>query len=359
MKHIDEYRNRSLTEKIIREINRLSHTPVKFMEVCGGHTMAIRKFGIHRLIPEHIELLSGPGCPVCVTEQYFIDKTIALANIKGNIITTYGDLIRVPGSQSTLDKEKARGADIRIIYSTLEAIQIAEENSDRNIIFPAIGFETTTPSTAIAINEALKRKLNNFFILSAHKTMPQAMAALINSGTQIDGYIGPGHVSTIAGSKIYEELVKTYKLSIVISGFEPTDLLQSILMLVQQIETGKPELGIQYTRAVNREGNLKAQKIVDEIFEPCESNWRGIGQIKDSGLKLKHKYQQFDASIHFDLDVKPAPEPKGCICGNILKGLNKPTDCKLFGKTCKPEHPVGACMVSSEGSCAAYYRYKI
>jgi hydrogenase expression/formation protein HypD len=358
MKYMHEYRDHEIAEKLIQEIRSVSKKHVRLMEVCGGHTMAIRKYSIDSLLPNTVELLSGPGCPVCVTGQDFIDKAIALAQRPDVILTTYGDLIRVPGSKSNLDQAKALGADIRIVYSTLEALRIASENPDKKIVFLGIGFETTAPSTAISLQQAKKQGIKNYFVLSAHKTMPNAMAALIEGGSQIDGYIGPGHVSTIAGSKIYNELVNQYNLSIVISGFEPVDILQSILMLVKQLEQEKPKLEIQYKRAVKAEGNIKAQEIVDEVFEPCESYWRGIGNIKDSGMKIRGNYELFDADKHFELQIDQAPEPKGCICGAILKGLNKPTDCKLFGKACVPENPVGACMVSGEGTCAAYYRYR-
>ena len=357
MKYIDEYRNKELVSSLLKQIQKVSKNPVRLMEVCGGHTMAIRKFGIHNLLPETIELLSGPGCPVCVTGKNFIDKAIALTKIPKTIITTYGDLIKVPGSTSTLERERAEGADVRVVYSTMEALKIAEQNPDRKVIFLGIGFETTTPSTAVAILEADKKYLDNFLSLSAHKTMPPAMSALIKGGSQIDGYIGPGHVSTIAGSKIYEPLIKEFNISVVISGFEPVDILQSILILVNQFENHTPGVEIQYSRAVSREGNLKAQQIVNSVFEPCNDSWRGLGTIPGSGLKINSKYKSFDAEAVFDLNIEESPEPKGCLCGEILKGNKKPTHCSLFGHNCTPENPVGACMVSAEGTCAAYYRY--
>jgi hydrogenase expression/formation protein HypD len=357
MKHLNEYRNEKIASALLEKINGKSSRNIRIMEVCGGHTMAIRKYGIQNMLPDTIQLLSGPGCPVCVTEQLFIDKAIALSNIKDVIITTYGDLIRVPGSESSLDQEKANGLDIRIVHSTLESLKIAEENPSKKIVFLGIGFETTTPSTAIAVMKAKEKNLNNFFVLSAHKTMPNAMATLIDSGSAIDGYIGPGHVSTIAGAKIYDPLVEKYNLSIAIAGFEPVDILQAIYMLVCQLEENKPGVQIQYNRAVTYEGNLKAQQIVRQVFHPSADCWRGIGTIPDSGMSFNASFKQFDAEITFDLKVQPKPEPKGCLCGNILKGINIPTECKLFGKTCLPENPVGACMVSSEGTCSAYYRY--
>lgn len=359
MKHLDEYRDKNLALKLISEIRQVSKKRIRLMEVCGGHTMAIRKFGIHNLLPNTIELLSGPGCPVCVTDRSFIDKAIAYSRMADTIITTYGDLIRVPGSESSLDKEKAKGADVRIVYSTLEALKLAEENSSKMVVFLGIGFETTTPSTAVAVLEAKKQKLKNFLVLSAHKLMPPAMLALIAEGSKIDGYIGPGHVSTIAGAKIYQSLVEKYKLSVVIAGFEPTDILQSILMLVKQLESNTPEVAIQYKRAVSYDGNTKAQKFVSECFEPSVDNWRGIGAIDGSGLKLRKVFEAFDAEKRIPVSVNTKPDNKGCLCGSILKGESKPTDCKLFKKICTPDNPIGACMVSNEGTCAAYYKYTL
>lgn len=327
------------------------------MEVCGGHTMAIQKFGIPSLLPENIRLLSGPGCPVCVTGREFIDKAIALSRQKDVIITTYGDLIRVPGSKSTLDMEKANGAKIRMVFSTLEAIKIAKANPDKKVVFLGIGFETTTPSSAMGIILAKKESLKNFFVLSSHKVMPPAMSALIDEGVKIDGYIAPGHVSAITGSSIYMDIPKNYGLSVVISGFEPVDLLQSIYMLVKQREDNTPRVEIQYKRVVTPEGNQKAQAMMNEVFEPREDWWRGLGILPDSGLGIREKYSHFDAEKQFDIKIQPAPEPKGCICGEILKGLKNPKECKLFGKACNPQNPVGACMVSSEGACHAHYKY--
>jgi hydrogenase expression/formation protein HypD len=357
MKYLDEYRDKEIAQNLVSEISNISKNSLRIMEVCGGHTMAIRKYGIHNLLPPTIELLSGPGCPVCVTNRNFIDKAIKYSKRSNTIITTYGDLIRIPGTNSSLDKEKAKGADIRIIYSTLEAIKLAETNPEKKILFLGIGFETTTPSTAVAVMEAKKKKLTNFLVLSAHKVMPPAMSTLIDQGSKIDGYIGPGHVSTIAGAKIYESLVEKYNLSVVISGFEPVDILQSILMLVKQFEKGEPSVEIQYKRAVSYEGNLKAQKIVNSVFTSYDDTWRGIGIIPESGLKLNSAYEMFDAEKVIPLHIKEKPEPKACLCGNILKGLNVPNDCKLFRIKCTPENPVGACMVSSEGTCAAYFKY--
>lgn len=358
MKYIDEFRDKELVSKLVSNIHRISQKPVKFMEVCGGHTMAIQKFGIPSLLPATVELLSGPGCPVCVTSRKFIDQAIAIGRLPDTIITTFGDLIRVPGSSSSLEKIKADGADIKIVYSVLDALVIAKENPEKNVVFLGIGFETTTPGTAAGVLNAEKLGLPNFFLLSSHKVMPPAMSALIDEGVVLDGYIAPGHVSTITGSGIYEGLPEKYGLSCVISGFEPVDLLQSIYMLVKQVEDNTPKVEIQYKRAVKPEGNLIAQKMMNEVFEYREDWWRGLGVLHDSGLKLRDKYKHFDAEKNLAFKVEKTKEDKGCICGEILKGVKKPPDCKLFGRGCTPADPVGACMVSHEGSCHAYYRYK-
>ncbi len=320
--------------------------------------MSIHKFGIPSLLPENIKLLSGPGCPVCVTSRYFIDDTVACSKIDDVILTTLGDLIRVPGTETSLYREKSAGRDIRIVYSVLDAIKIAEDNRDKKIVFPGIGFETTAPLSAAAILQATEIGLDNFYILSAHKIMPPVMAALIDEGVNIDGYICPGHVSVITGTQIYEPIVKNYALGCVVSGFEPLDILQSIYMLVHQIEKGRPELENQYCRAVKPEGNIKAQKIMYRVFETSDDWWRGIGTIPDSGLSLTDEFKAFDAGQLFEsLPRTHSDKDKGCICGEILKGLKTPVDCPLFSKACTPVDPVGACMVSSEGSCAAWYKY--
>ncbi len=358
MRFIDEYRDKKLVDLLLKQIWEISKTNVRLMEVCGGHTMAIRKFGIPALLPPTIELLSGPGCPVCVTEKSFIDKAIKLANEPGTIITTYGDLMLVPGSDSSLEKERAKGADVRMIYSPLDALEIAEQNPRKRIVFLGIGFETTSPASAVAVKEAAKKGLDNFFLLSAHKIMPPAMEMLIDEEVQLDGYICPGHVSTITGSGIYTGIVQKFGLGCVITGFEPVDLLQGILMLVQQFESGNPKVEIQYKRAVKPEGNSKALQLLDEVFELRDDWWRGLGVVPMSGYKLRKEYEVFDVERQFNLDISEPKEEKGCICGAILKGLKRPIDCKLFGKVCTPENAVGACMVSSEGACQAYFRYE-
>lgn len=356
MKYIDEYRDKKLVLALAEKIKTLSTRPVNLMEVCGGHTMAIRKYGIPALLPPTIRLLSGPGCPVCVTSRRFIDHSIALARLPDVIIATFGDLIRVPGSSSSLDNEKARGADIRIVYSILDAISLAQRNPEKRIIFPGIGFETTTPGSAAGVKIAHQQQIRNFFFLSSHKVMPPAMAALIDEGVNIHGYIGPGHVSAITGSGMYEELAVKYRVGVVISGFEPLDLLQAIYMLIKQIEEDSPRVEIQYRRAVPPEGNRKARELVADVFEPRDDWWRGLGILTGSGLKLQEKYSHLNAE-NIPVTIEMTREPKGCICGQILKGVQAPPDCKLFGTVCTPQDPVGACMVSSEGACHAHFRY--
>lgn len=357
MKYIDEYRDRKLVELLLKQIWEASISPVRLMEVCGGHTMAIRKYGIPEMLPSTIKLLSGPGCPVCVTEKSVIDKAIRLASTPGTIVITFGDLMRVPGSYTTLEKERANGADIRMIYSPLDSLSIAKDNPSHKIIFIGIGFETTSPASAVTLIQAKLENLNNFFFLSAHKIMPPAMEMLIDDEVQIDGYICPGHVSTITGSGMYSPIVEKFGLGCVITGFEPVDLLQGILMLVKQIESKNPKVEIQYKRAVKSEGNFKALKLLDKVFKLKDDWWRGLGLVPQSGLKLKLEFEKYDAELNFDLEMPVIKEEKGCICGEILRGLKQPVDCKLFGKICTPENSVGACMVSSEGSCQAYFRY--
>lgn len=357
MKYIDEYRDRELVMKLIEQIKKVSKKNITLMEVCGGHTMSIQKFGIPALLPDNIKLVSGPGCPVCVSSRKYIDQSVAYARLDDVIITTYGDLIRIPGSTTSLDEEKAKGADVRIVYSVLDALKIAENNKDKKVVFLGIGFETTSPSSAVGVLNAHKMGLTNFFLFSAHKIMPPAMAALIDEGVKIDGYIAPGHVSTITGSGIYKDIAEIYKLACVISGFEPVDLLRSILMLTRQIEKGEPKVEIEYSRVVKAEGNIKAQQILEEVFELKDDWWRGLGILPKSGMKLKEKYKAYDAEVMIPVEVETTKEDKGCICGEILKGLKSPKDCKLFDTACSPSDPVGACMVSHEGACNAHYRF--
>ena len=358
MKFIDEFRVAEVVHLFSEKLQKYNGSPISLMEVCGGHTMAIYRFGIPSLLPDNIRLISGPGCPVCVSGIDFINRAIALSRIDDVIITTYGDLIRVPGSESSLEKEKSAGADIRIVYSTLDALKIAQEYKNKKIIFLGIGFETTAPASAIAIQKAYQEKISNFYLLSAHKIMPPVMEALLNDQIKIDGFICPGHVSTITGSKIYNFIPDKYKIGCVVTGFEPTDIMQAILMLAKQIGNNDQKVEIQYSRAVTADGNIKAQIIMNEVFETRNDYWRGIGEIPGSGLKLKGKYKNFDAELAFDIKLESKNENTVCICGDILRGLKTPKDCKLFGMVCSPDNPIGACMVSSEGACHAFYKYR-
>jgi len=357
MRFIDEYRDKDLVLKLAKEIRKNSTKSISLMEVCGGHTMSVQRFGLPSLLPDTIRLLSGPGCPVCVSSRKYLDKAIAYCRLPDVIITTYGDLIRVPGSTSTLDREKAMGADVRIVYSVMDSLEIARKNPSKKIVFLGIGFETTAPASATAILGAYHQQINNFFLFSSHKIMPPAMAALINEGVKIDGYIAPGHVSTITGVSIYRDIAEKYHLGCVITGFEPVDLMEAILMLVRQIESNDQKVEIQYRRAVRPEGNIKAREMLDEVFELRDDWWRGLGILAASGYGVRSKYAKFDAEKMLAVEVEPTREDKGCICGEILKGLKNPKECKLFAKSCTPQNPAGPCMVSNEGACQAYYRY--
>jgi hydrogenase expression/formation protein HypD len=346
---------------IIEKIAKLKASigrPVKFMEVCGTHTVAIFRHGIRGVIPKDILLLSGPGCPVCVTPIRDVDAAIAISRMDGCILTTFGDMMRVPGSKQSLFHAQAEGAKIRIVYSPMDALKFASEDKNKKVVFFATGFETTSPSIAGTLSEAERTGIDNFFIYSAHKIVPPALRALLDSpDLKIDGFILPGHVTTIIGTEPYEFISTDYKIASVVTGFEAEDILRSIMMLLEQISSGRAEVEIQYTRVVKKEGNPKAMALINKYFEPCDANWRGIGVIPGSGLKLKDAVSRFDVSRVFNLDIPEGHEPKGCQCGLVLRGVKIPTDCRLFGKACTPEHPVGACMVSTEGSCAAYYKY--
>lgn len=358
MKYVDEYREKDLIQSLAERLRAISRKEIVLMEVCGGHTMAIHRFGLHSLLPSNIHLVSGPGCPVCVSSQHFIDSAMVYSRIPGVIITTYGDLIRVPGSATSLEKERAAGSDIRIIYSVLESLEIAKQNPDKNVIFLGIGFETTAPATAAAIIKAKQENISNFFVLSAHKIMPPVMKALVEKDLKINGFIAPGHVSAITGTSVYNELASVYGLGVVVSGFEPVDLMQSVLMLACQSEASNPKIEVQYHRVVNSEGNKIAQNIMHEVFEYRDDLWRGLGLIPLSGLRIRDDFSSFDAEKQFNVEVPKSAEPKGCICGQILRGLKTPPDCPLFAKKCTPDDPVGACMVSGEGTCATYFRYR-
>ena len=348
----------TIVQALLFAIRREAHQPVRLMEVCGGHTHAIRKFGIPGLLPETVSLLSGPGCPVCVTHTGFIDKAIHLAQNYPVILATFGDLIRVPGSGRTLETARANGADIRIVLSPLESLKLAETEKSKQVVFLGIGFETTAPSVAATLLTALEHKIENFSVLSAHKIMPPAMAALVGQHSRLDGFICPGHVSTITGSGIYEFLSRDHGIPCVISGFEAADILESILLLIRQINDHQAKVEIQYRRAVRPEGNIKALKIMNEVFILRDDWWRGLGIIARSGLIPGGRYAVFDAGLRFNLPDFPDADNPGCRCGDILRGLITPPECGLYGKTCTPDSPAGACMVSSEGTCQAFYRYQ-
>lgn len=359
LKYIDEYRNPELVKAIITEIDReFSTETIQLMEVCGGHTITIYRYGIHKLLPTNLHLISGPGCPVCVTGVQYIDQAIAIARQENVIIASFGDMIRVPGSSSSLQKEKGAGADIRVCYSPMDAVRIAEKNPEKEVVFLGIGFETTAPTVAAAVGSAFEHKIENFSVLSAHKTMPQAMKALLDSGdVDLQGFICPGHVSAITGTHIYDFIARDYHIPCVVSGFEPVDMLQTILMILRQINSNRADVENQYSRSVRESGNPKALELMWEIFEEADAEWRGLGIIPGSGLKIREKYHDFDANYKFVVDVPPAWECAGCICGDIMRGVKVPTDCKLFKIVCNPQDPKGACMVSSEGTCATWYKY--
>jgi hydrogenase expression/formation protein HypD len=341
------------------EIARLAKgRTVRFMEVCGTHTVAIFKAGIRQLLPENVALVSGPGCPVCVTPNEYLDTAIAYSRKLDVMIATFGDMLKVPGSSSSLAKEKAQGADIHIVYSSLEALEIAEQNPNKTVIFLAVGFETTSPTAAAAILMAAERKLTNFYVLSAHKLVPPALRALLAAGdSQVDGFLLPGHVSAMIGLRPYNFLVEEYNTPAVVAGFEPLDILQSVYMLLQQKQDHTAKIENQYRRIVPKEGNVAACQILHEVYETADAVWRGIGSIPDSGLVIREKYQAFDARLNIPIIVEATQEAKGCQCGQVLRGVMLPSACPLFGKTCKPEHPIGSCMVSVEGTCAAWYKY--
>jgi hydrogenase expression/formation protein HypD len=368
MRYIDEFRDRRLARTLCEAIAAEAEPdrPYSFMEFCGGHTHAVSRYGIEDLLPETIRLVHGPGCPVCVLPIGRIDNAITLARHPGVVLCSYGDMLRVPGSdRMSLLKARAEGADVRMIYSALDALDIARENLDKTVVFFAIGFETTTPATAVAIHKARRENLENFKVFCNHVVTPAAIQVILESPgasdletVRVDGFIGPAHVSVVIGSRPYEFVAQEYHKPIVIAGFEPLDVMQSILMLVRQINTGRHEVENQYTRAVSRDGNAKAQRLMAEVFELRETfEWRGLGHVPYSALRIKQAYDAFDAEKLFELTQISVPDAKSCECGAIVRGIKHPRDCKLFGKGCTPENPIGSCMVSSEGACAAYYTY--
>ncbi len=332
--------------------------PVRLMEVCGTHTMVAMRSGLRSLLPDNVTLLSGPGCPVCVTPPGFIDAAIAIGREPGTTITTFGDLVRVPGSSSSLERERAEGLQVRVVYSAGDALALAEAQPDENIVFLGVGFETTAPTVALAVKNAHDRAVGNFSVLSAHKVMPPAMDSLIEGGVvHVDGFLCPGHVSVVTGARAFSPFAARHSLPCVITGFEPEDMLEGIDMLLAQLEDQRREVEIQYRRAVTWEGNQAAQRIMNEVFAEADAEWRGLGTIAGSGLALRGEFAMFDAAKRAGVVVGPGSRPPGCRCGDVLRGALAPPDCGLFGRMCSPEHPVGPCMVSSEGACAAYARY--
>ncbi len=359
MKFLDEYRDAGLARKFAGEIHRMTTRPWKIMEVCGGQTHAIVKFGIDELLPKQIELIHGPGCPVCVTPLEVIDKALEIASRRGVVFTSFGDMLRVPGSSTDLLSVKAGGGDVRIVYSPLDAVKIAEQNPAKEVVFFGVGFETTAPATAMAAYQAAQKGLKNFSMLISHVLVPPAIEALMSSpDCKVQAFLAAGHVCTVMGYEEYFPLAKKYQVPIVVTGFEPLDILHGILMVVQQLESGRAEVENQYARAVRREGNQPAQILIKRVFQVVPRKWRGVGEIPQSGLGLANEYAAFDADKKFGLTDHHVEEPAECIAGLILQGQKKPHECPAFGAKCTPEHPLGATMVSSEGACAAYYRYR-
>jgi hydrogenase expression/formation protein HypD len=359
VKYLDEYRDGELAQKIAREVHRVTTRPWNIMEVCGGQTHAIVKFGIDELLPKHITLIHGPGCPVCVTPLEMIDKALHIAARPEVIFTSFGDMLRVPGSVTDLLSIKAQGGDVRMVYSPLDAVKLAEQNPDKQVVFFGVGFETTAPATAMGIYQAAQKGLKNFSMLVSHVLVPPAMDALLSSpDCRVQGFLAAGHVCTVMGFEEYFPVAAKYHVPIVVTGFEPLDILQGILMVVQQLESGRAEVENQYARSVRREGNQPAQKLIREVFRVIPRKWRGVGEIPQSGLGLNFAYEAFDAEKRFNVTEHRVAEPVECISGLILQGLKKPHECSAFGSKCTPEHPLGATMVSSEGACAAYYRYR-
>ena len=358
MQFVDEFRQRSHTRSLATLIAEAATRDYTFMEVCGGHTSAIHRFGIPSLLPDRVRLLSGPGCPVCVTSAEYIDRLIALASLRDVTVALFGDLMRVPGTLLSPAAARADGADLRVVLSAHEALEMARSDPRRKIVFSAVGFETTAPGTAVTVMQADREGIDNFFVLSAHKVMPPAMEAILKDGTRIDGFICPGHVSVITGASAFDFIPRRYGLACVVAGFEPSDLLMSVLMLIRQVNSSSPSVEIGYTRAVSRVGNQRAQAYLSEVFEPCDVQWRGLGLIPLSGLRLRDRYRRFDAGAAFTVSLPEPDHASACICGEILRGVRTPPECALYSSQCTPEHPEGACMVSEEGACNSWFKYR-
>ncbi len=359
MKHVEEYRRKDLVTKLARQIDATLDRPVTLMEVCGTHTMAIHRHGLPELLAPQLKLLSGPGCPVCVTPTGFIDAAIELSRKENVTLATFGDLVRVPGSSTSLERRKAEGAHVVTVYSSLDALLAAEKHADENVVFLAVGFETTAPTGALVIQEARNRGIRNFAVLVGNKLVPPALRALLqDEAVKIDGLICPGHVSTIIGARAYEPIVREFGVPCVVAGFEPVDILAAILWLVEMIVSGEPQVRNAYERVVTWEGNAPAMDCMNEVFDVEDSLWRGLGTIPASGLRLNGTYREFDAAARFGIVMHEVPDTSGCRCGDVLRGAIEPTECPLFAVRCTQESPVGPCMVSSEGTCAAFYRYR-
>ena len=359
MRYVDEYRDERLARTLVARLEEQVTRPWVLMEICGGHTHTIMRYGLDQLIPRQIQLVHGPGCPVCVTPLEIIDKAIALASRPEVIFVTYGDMLRVPGSRSDLFHVRADGGDVRVVYSPMEAVKLAAAHPERRVVFFAIGFETTAPANATAVREAHRQGLKNFSALVSHVLVPPAIRLLLSSPeNRVQGFIAPGHVCTVMGYREYERLSREFRVPFVVGGFEPLDLLEAIAMLVDQLERGVGGVQNQYARSVTREGNGVAQRLMEEVFEVCDRKWRGIGVIAQSGLRLRSALAEHDAEVVFGLEGFDVQEPAECMSGEVLQGLQEPTECPAFGERCTPQNPLGAPMVSSEGACAAYYRYR-
>lgn len=344
--------------ELIKQRSKRLQRPMNIMEICGGHTHSIMKFGLPQLVGDMVNFVHGPGCPVCIMPRSRIDEAIAIASIDGVIFATLADMMRVPGSKGSLAQLRASGADIRALYSPLDVIDIAKQNPSKKVVFFAIGFETTTPMSAVVVKQCVELGLKNLFIHSNHVTVPAPLRAIMSDkDVKIDGFLGPSHVSVITGSGIYDELASEFKRPIAVSGFEPLDIMDSVLNLVNQYANGTHKVYNEYARVVSAQGNKKAQMLIDRYFEISDFEWRGLGVIPKSGMKLRDEFESIDAKKHFDIQVAVAKESKACICSEILRGKAKPYDCKVFGKVCNPQNPIGSCMVSGEGACAAYYKY--
>src|SRR5438876_1971425 len=358
MKFLDEYRDEAVAKKIVHEIRRMVTKPWVLMEVCGGQTHTIVKYGIDRLLPDEVELVHGPGCPVCVTSLEMIDKAHTIAQRPDVIFCSFGDMLRVPGSDVDLLVLKSRGADIRVVYSPIDCLKVARANPDKKVVFFAIGFETTAPANAMAVWQAQQQGIKNFSVLVSHVLVPPAIASILQSPlNRVQGFLGPGHVCTVMGYREYEPIAERYNVPIVITGFEPLDILEGVLMTVRQLEARSAGVQNQYPRVVKREGNSVAQELVNKVFDVCDRKWRGVGSIPKSGYKLRYEFRDHDAERLFNVKEIDTQESSTCISGLVLRGVKKPHDCPAFGKQCTPEHPLGATMVSAEGACAAYYAY--